>query len=68
VGATDFHKPRTLVDEAAAHLREMILKGTIAPGERLNELRLTRELSLSRSPLCEAFRMLATEGLVSINP
>ncbi|OLC39671.1 MAG: hypothetical protein AUH81_01115 [Candidatus Rokubacteria bacterium 13_1_40CM_4_69_5] len=63
-----FAKPRTLVEEVAAHLRERILDGTISPGERLYELRLTRELALSRSPLREAFRMLATEGLVTISP
>jgi DNA-binding GntR family transcriptional regulator len=63
-----FDKPRTLVEEVAVHLREMILNGTISPGERLNELRLMQELSLSRSPLREAFRTLATEGLVTISP
>ena len=63
-----FDKPRTLVEEVAVHLREMILNGTVSPGERLNDLRLIQELSLSRSPLREAFRTLATEGLVTISP
>jgi len=63
-----FATPRTLVEEVAAHLRERILNGAISPGERLNELRLTRDLAMSRSPLREAFRILATEGLLTISP
>jgi DNA-binding GntR family transcriptional regulator len=65
---SDFRKPRTLVDEVAAHLRERIVNGTVSPGERLNELRLTREFSLSRSPIREALRVLAAEGLVVLEP
>lgn len=67
-GHPKFDARSTLVDKVAAHLREMILKGTMAPGTRLNELRLAEGLSLSRSPLREAFRMLAAEGLVVITP
>jgi len=66
--AAAFDTPRTLVDGVAGHLREMISKGTLSPGVRLNELRLAGELSLSRSPIREAFRMLAAEGLVTITP
>ena len=68
VSASAFDTPRTLADGVAAHLREMISKGTLSPGARLNELRLARELSLSRSPIREAFRMLAVQGLVAITP
>ena len=67
-GHAKFVTPRTLVDGVAAHLREMILKGATPPGQRLNELRLAQEFSLSRSPIREAFRMLAAEGLVAITP
>jgi DNA-binding GntR family transcriptional regulator len=56
------------VDGVAAHLRELISKGALQPGMRLNELRLAHDLSLSRSPIREAFRMLAVEGLVAITP
>ncbi len=65
---TDFRKPRTLVDEVAAHLRERIVNGSVSPGERLNELRLMQEFALSRSPIREALRILAAEGLVVIEP
>lgn len=63
-----FQKPTTLANEIARHLREAIIKGELAPGERLNETRLTQELSLSRSPVREAIRILEAEGLLTIEP
>jgi DNA-binding GntR family transcriptional regulator len=63
-----FQKPTTLAIEVARHLREAIIKRALAPGERLNESKLTRELNLSRSPLREAFRILEAEGLVKLEP
>lgn len=45
-------------------LRESILTGTYRPGERLLEARLAQELSVSRSPVREALRMLEQDGLV----
>jgi DNA-binding GntR family transcriptional regulator len=57
-----------LVDEVASHLRERIVNGSLSPGERLNELRLMEEFGLSRSPIREALRVLAAEGLVVIEP
>ena len=60
------HSPlTTLVVEA---LRERILGGTMAPGERLVEGRLSQELGVSRMPVREALRQLAAEGLVTIEP
>jgi DNA-binding GntR family transcriptional regulator len=63
-----FQKPTTLAMEIARHLREAIIKGELAPGERVNESRLTRELTLSRSPVREAIRILESEGLLTIEP
>jgi DNA-binding GntR family transcriptional regulator len=63
-----FQKPTTLAIEIARHLREAITKGELAPGERVNETRLTQELSLSRSPVREAIRILEAEGLLTIEP
>jgi DNA-binding GntR family transcriptional regulator len=63
-----FQKPTTLANEIARHLREAIIKGELAPGERVNEAKLTRELSLSRSPVREAIRILEAEGLLTIEP
>jgi GntR family transcriptional regulator of gluconate operon len=65
---SEFQKPTTLAIEVARHLREAIIKRTVAPGERLNESKLTREFNLSRSPLREAFRILEAEGLVMLEP
>ena len=46
---------------AAARL--LIIEGELAPGARLNERELCEQLGVSRTPLREAFRMLASEGL-----
>jgi DNA-binding GntR family transcriptional regulator len=58
----------TLATEIARHLRDAIIKGELMPGERVNELKLTKELALSRSPVREAIRILAAEGLLTIEP
>ena len=63
-----FQKPTTLAIEIARHLREAIIVGEIAPGEHLNESKITRELALSRSPVREALRILEAEGLVTLEP
>jgi DNA-binding GntR family transcriptional regulator len=60
------HSPLTqLVVQA---LRDKILSGKIAPGERLVESRLSEEFSVSRMPVREALRQLAASGLVTIEP
>jgi DNA-binding GntR family transcriptional regulator len=58
----------SLVDLAVEAIRKRILAGDLAPGERLIEERLTRELDISRPPLREALRLLQTEGLVITKP
>ena len=50
------------------HLEESILSGRIAAGESLVELKLSAELSVSRTPVREAIRMLEQKGLVQIIP
>ncbi|WP_087690326.1 MULTISPECIES: GntR family transcriptional regulator [unclassified Pandoraea] len=45
-------------------LREMILKGELAPGERLAEAKLAEQLGVSRMPIRQALPVLAEEGLV----
>lgn len=49
-------------------LRERIMSGALAGGERLVEGRLSDELGVSRVPVREALRLLAAEGLVTIEP
>lgn len=54
--------------EAAKRLREMILSGELPPGMRLREVQLCEQLGVSRTPIREAFRTLAAEGLVALLP
>jgi DNA-binding GntR family transcriptional regulator len=49
-------------------LRERISRGAAAPGSRIVELEVARELGVSRSPVREALLRLAQEGLVTILP
>ncbi|HZP76028.1 MAG TPA: GntR family transcriptional regulator [Pseudolabrys sp.] len=51
-----------------SELREGIRYGRYAPGQRLIEADLTRELGVSRGPLREAFRRLTAEGLIESIP
>jgi DNA-binding GntR family transcriptional regulator len=57
-----------LADRAAAALRDEIRAGRLPPGSRLREEELSANLGLSRTPLREALRRLAEEGLVVIRP
>jgi len=60
---------RLVLHEAvAARLRDLITEGQIAPGTRLNERLLCEQLHISRTPLREAFKVLATEGLIALLP
>ncbi len=59
---------RPLHEEATDRLRDLIVQGRVAAGTRLNERLLTAQLGLSRTPLREAFKVLATEGLVELLP
>jgi len=59
---------RTLPTAIADRLREMIIEGELAAGTRLNERALCDRLQVSRTPLREAFRLLAADGLVQMQP
>lgn len=58
----------TLAEALADRLREMIIEGELPPGTRLNERALCERLGASRTPLREAFRLLAAEHLVELQP
>jgi DNA-binding GntR family transcriptional regulator len=61
--------PRAALHEQAAHrLRQMLVENRIAPGAKLNERELSEVLKVSRTPLREAIKMLAAEGLVELLP
>ncbi len=61
--------PRAALHEQAANrLRQMLVENRIAPGAKLNERELSEVLNVSRTPLREAIKMLAAEGLVELLP
>jgi DNA-binding GntR family transcriptional regulator len=57
-----------LAVEITNRLRQMILEGQLQPGEKINEKRLTEQFGVSRTPLREALKVLAAEGLLSLIP
>ncbi len=57
-----------LHDQVAARLRTMLVEGRIAPGAKLNERELCELLRVSRTPLREAIKLLAAEGMVDLLP
>jgi DNA-binding GntR family transcriptional regulator len=57
-----------LHDQVAARLRTMLIEGRIPPGGKLNERELCEQLRVSRTPLREAIKVLAGEGLVDLLP
>lgn len=59
---------RTLHDEAVARLRDMIIDGRLMPGDRVNEGDVGRMLGVSRTPMREALKTLAAEGLIDNVP
>src|SRR5450756_600157 len=57
-----------LVSEIAGLIRSRILKGTLAPGERVRESVIAAEKGVSRAPVREAMRLLERAGIVSKSP
>ena len=55
-----------LHEEAADRLRKLIIRGDLMPGEQVNEAVLSEALGVSRTPLREAIKLLAAEGLVEL--
>jgi DNA-binding GntR family transcriptional regulator len=49
-------------------IREMVVRGDLAAGERINEVWLCEALGVSRTPVREALKVLAAEGLVELLP
>lgn len=61
-------KPSSVVDQALAYLRRLILEGKLAQGERLVETDLATQLGVSRATVREALRHLEVEGMVQTQP
>ena len=66
-GALSINHP-TLAAVVAERLRQLIIDGTLKPGTWLNERDLCEKLKISRTPLREAYRMLASDGLLALQP
>ncbi|MEU8821860.1 GntR family transcriptional regulator [Actinoplanes sp. NPDC048796] len=61
--------PRSLLrDNAYQSIRDAIVDGTLAPGERLNDVELAQWLGVSRTPVREALARLEEAGLVQTKP
>lgn len=59
---------RPLVAHLVAEIEADILEGRLKPGERLEELTLSRKFAVSRTPIREALRQLAAARLIDLQP
>jgi len=58
--------PRALYEDVAESLRQRIFSRELAPGSWIDELKIAQAYGISRTPLREALKVLATEGLVTM--
>lgn len=58
--------PRALYEEVAENLRQRIFRRELEPGSWIDEVKLAQEYGISRTPLREALKVLAAEGLVTM--
>ena len=59
-------KPRALYEEVAELLRQRIFSRELAAGSWIDELKIAKDYGISRTPLREALKVLATEGLITM--
>lgn len=59
---------RSLHDELIDRVREMIVTGDLEPGTKVPEQSLAEKFGVSRTPLREALKVLASEGLITLTP
>lgn len=58
--------PRALYEEVAELLRQRIFNRELEPGSWIDELKIAQDYGISRTPMREALKVLATEGLVTM--
>ncbi len=58
----------SLHEAIVTRVRDMIIEGDLAPGTRIHEGQLGNKLGVSRTPLREALKFLASEGLIELSP
>ena len=59
--------PKALYEEVAEQLRQRIFRRELEPGSWIDELKIAEEFGISRTPLREVLKVLAAEGLVTMN-
>jgi DNA-binding GntR family transcriptional regulator len=59
---------QTYSEQVADYIRNLILSGSLAPGEAIEEAFVAKELSISRAPVREAMHILIREGLIEAHP
>ena len=60
--------PTALYQEVAERLRQRIFAHELTPGTWIDEQKLAEQYGISRTPLREALKVLASEGLVELKP
>lgn len=58
----------SLHDEAVSRIRDMIVEGQLEPGSKISEKQLCETFGISRTPVREALKVLATEGYLELLP
>ena len=58
--------PRALYEEVAEQLRQRIFRRELEPGSWIDEVKIAQDFGISRTPLREALKVLAAEGLVTM--
>src|SRR5258708_15617376 len=64
--STNTLTPRALYEQVAEKLRRRIFEAELGPGDGIDELKIAEEYGISRTPLREALKVLAAEGLVTM--
>lgn len=67
-GAEERRRRHGVHADTCGRIRDMIVHGELASGERINEMELCEVLGVSRTPIREALKVLAAEGLVELLP
>lgn len=63
-----FHPTQSLTEQIADHLSKEIITGALAPGQRIQELRIAKTLQVSRGSVREALLVLASRHLIDLLP
>lgn len=63
-----FKVSKNLSEQIAGYLRVKIIRGELAPGERILEAKLAEKMDVSRGPIREALRILEKTRLIELTP